>query len=172
MKFAVSIIVMLFLMLLCSTTYGLGITPSVVGNDQFLKGWVGFGDPNVGMVGPYVTWNDLDPTNIWAGGVRGQLDLSGTVQAGISRIIPVPASWWETLEMLHASAYGAVEVGACHLIGGPEAETTPLLGARLGPLVVEVGYAIFDGGKIASADKVIAESGLTWWVGLQWPMRF
>jgi hypothetical protein len=165
----ISAMVMVFL---CGTTYGFELTPSVVGNDQFIKGFIGAGDPNAGLVGPYATWNDMDSENVWAAGLRGQYDISGTMQAGISKILPVPASWWEALEALKASGYIGVEVGVCNLTGAREAEATPLIGARLGPLVAEVGYSIFEGGQVKTQSGTLAESGLTWWIGLQWPLRF
>jgi hypothetical protein len=165
-----------FVMGLCSVwgveAFAFDVVPGVIGNDQYIKGWVGLGDPNGGLIGPYGTWNDQVPTNIWAVGVRGQLDVSNVARTAIGTVFGVPEIWWKALDTVGARVYVGDEVGACHLIGGSEAQTTPFIGARLFVLTAEVGYDIFENGRIETADGVLAKSGMTWFVGVSRDFKF
>ncbi len=156
----------LMALLSCQITSAFDLVPSVIGNDQYLKGRLGFGDPNGGLIGPYASWNDQDWKHVWGAGVFGQYDISPQARAVIGTVFGVPETWWESLDQVGARVYVGDEVGACNLAGPPEAQTTPFLGARLFVLTAEIGYNVFEGGKIVTDNGRIAKSGMAWFIGV------
>ncbi|MCE5324913.1 MAG: hypothetical protein LLG01_00715 [Planctomycetaceae bacterium] len=166
------LIPLLLCFLFCSPLLAFDIVPAVVGNDQYITGRVGLGDPNQGLAGPYVRWNDQDPDTLWGAGVFGSYDLSAQVREAVGTVLQVPQTWWDTLDKLGARTYIGAEVGVCDFTGEPQAESTPYWGGRLGPLVGEIGYTVFEGGHIRQASEIVAESGLMWRIGVGWTFRF
>ena len=151
----------------------LDVVPNVLANDQVVKGWLGFGDPNEGLVGAYVGWNDQDPTNLWAVGLRGQYDISPQIRGVLGTVFGVPETWWSTLDQMGARVYIFNEVGICNLHESAEAVATPGIGARLFVLTVEAGCDIFESGQIkAPSGDILAESGFTWFIGISRTFRF
>lgn len=160
------------LVALCGTANAFDIVPAVSANDQFVKGWIGFGDPNGGLIGPYGTWNDEDPTSLWATGVRGQFDISESARSVLGGIFGIPDTWWQSLDKVGARAYVFNEIGVCDF-GTPDAIASPGIGARLFVLTAEVTYDILDGGTIrAPSGDILAESGFQWFIGVSRVFRF
>jgi len=160
-------------LLVCGQAWSFDIVPAIAANDEIVKGWVGFGDPNGGLVGPYAAWNSVDPTNVWGAGVRGQVDLSGPARALFGAMFGVPETWWNSLESVGARAYVFHEIGACDLTGQAEAVASPGLGARFFVLTAELTYDIFEGGKVQRpGGDILAESGFAWFIGISRVFRF
>jgi len=149
------------------------VTPTMVGNPDIIKGRVGFGDPNEGMIGPYGSWNDGDPYHLWGAGGYAQVDVTKSVTGTIDRILGTPNAWWELLEELGGQVYLVTEVGPASLSNKPQATAMPGVGIRLGPLIAEFGYDIVEGGAIEDeAGEELAESGPTYFIGISKTFRF
>jgi|GEM_PF-2727942 len=148
------------------------VVPSIYGNNQFLKVWCGFGNPDGGLIGPYGTWNDQDPKHLWGGGIRGQIDVSEKARDVLGKAFRVPEQWWESLDAVGARVYLAHEVGVSDLAGSTRADTIPMIGARLFVLNAEWGYKILDGGRIEGPDGILDKSGFKWFIGISRPFRF
>lgn len=172
-KVKMAMVAVVAIMALCSSVSAFDIVPSIAANDQFVKGWVGFGDPDGGLIGPYVAWNDQDSKNLWGVGIRGQLDVSAPARQALGTIFGVPQVWWDSLDKVGARVYAFNEIGICRMHGGPEAVASPGLGARLFVLTVEGTYDIFEGGQVRSlAGDPLAESGFQWFIGISRVFRF
>lgn len=166
MKFASLILMVAFVLLVVSPVSAFNVVPGFSGNNQFLKGWVGFGDPNGGLIGPYGKWNDEDSSNLWGVGARGQIDVSNTARNLLGDAFGIPEKWWDALDSVGARVYVANEIGACNLAGEREADTSVLIGARLLVLHGELGYKLVEGGGVDSPDGWIDKSGFTWFIGI------
>lgn len=152
-------------MLLCSTTFGMDANVKVLGNDQIVKGFVGFGDPNGGVVGPLIGWNDQDAgTAIYSAGVRGEYDISEQAWSALDSTIGLPETWKTLFSQLQARPYILCEIGAANLRHDVEAVTSPGIGFRVGPFSFEGVYDIFESGVITHDGIVLDESG--------WDIRF
>ena len=164
-------VVMAVLVVLCSTVYG-DIAVPVTGNDDTIKGRVMFGDPNEGLVGFYGAWDDRAPEHLWGAGVTARMDISGEVTSLLDRFLGTPTSWWELLDSLGARAYLWADIGPAALAEDPQATATPGAGLRLGPFLAEAGYSLLEGGSIPLGDGDELESGMTYWIGVEWSIRF
>ena len=114
------------------------VTTQSLANDQTVKARLGFGDPNVGTMGPYGSWTESDDGPMWGVGAFGQVNVSTPIAEGLSWLFKISDNSWAVLKALDGQMYVGAEIGADDLAGDPQAFGGPYLGARLGPVTVEV----------------------------------
>jgi hypothetical protein len=139
------------------------VTVAGLGNDETLKLFVGFGEPNEGCIGPVVGWHEGVDHALWQVGVRAELDVSGRAQAVVDKLDIVPDSWWGLLRDLEARVLLTAEVGAVDVAHGGRAWAAPGVKLALGPISYSVAYEIFEGGRA----RDISASGVTHFLGVE-----
>lgn len=157
---------------LASLSLATELTTKGLGNDQELKAWVGYGDPNGGSIGGYLGWHEDCDSLIYSAGLRAEWDVSNEVWEALDKTLDPPDTWRELAAALDARPYVWAEIGPVSIGENAQAYAGGGIGARVSVFAFELGGQLFEGGQVRLNGQTLDKSGWRTWMGIQRAWKF